>query len=167
MKTPSSGAARHRRCLDAIAGRPADRAPSYLPAISCSVSSQILGRPAHTGTASLHYTEVLAWWNGEAAHAEFEAKLVEDLVAIHRALEPGLVRLKLMLQADGGIWCAEALAASGLPRVMLGGGDMADNRGPVYSVKCFREIVLPAYRHLLARCAELGIHYAFRSDGNL
>jgi hypothetical protein len=287
MTFPSSAPARHRRCLDTLAGRSVDRTPNYLPAISCSVASQILGRPAHTGTASLHYAEVLAWWNGEAAHAEFEAKLAEDLVAIHRALdldvfrfpwrmnvkpfarpdeytfligdpkgeygvwrynpdsadfgrverrgapppaeddlqrelermetataestgmprvlspsyaekvrklseeffvpfnggaitagleeenmvalalEPGLVRRKLMLQADGGIWCAEALAASGFPRVMLGGGDMADNRGPVYSVKCFREIVLPAYRHLLARCAELGIHYAFRSDGNL
>jgi uroporphyrinogen-III decarboxylase len=89
----------------------------------------------------------------------------EDLMPL--AEEPDLVLRKLMVQAEAVIRSAEALAASGLPRVMLGGGDMADNRGPVYSVKCFREIVLPAYRRLLARCAELGIHYAFRSDGNL
>ncbi|MFZ4694538.1 MAG: uroporphyrinogen decarboxylase family protein [Verrucomicrobiia bacterium] len=284
---PPSVSIRHQRCLDAIAGRPVDRAPTYIPAISCSVASHLLGRPVYTGTASLHYAEVLAWWNGEAAHAEFEAKLAEDLVAIHRALdldvirfpwrknekpfahpdehtfligdpkgdygvwrynpdsadfgmverhrtappaeddlqrevdqiaarlasesrpppafppayleearklnaeffvpfnggaiaaglqeehmvalalEPDLVRRKLGIQAEFGVRLAEALAASGLPRVMLGGGDMADNRGPVYSVKCFREVVLPAYRRLLSRCAELGIHYAFRSDGNL
>jgi hypothetical protein len=264
-----------------------DRAPAYLTAMSCSVASEILGRPALSGTGSLHYAEVLAWWNGDAAHAEFEAKLAEDLLALHRALDldvfrfpwrknerpfarpdehtfligdpkgdygvwrydpesadfglferhraappseddlrrqvermeaaeaeasrgppalgaaylekagklngeffvpfnggsitvglepedlmavaldPELVARKLETQARSGARWAEALAASGLPRVMLGGGDMADNRGPVYSVKHFRELVLPPYRRLLARCAELGVHYAFRSDGNL
>ena len=283
----SSVSARHQRCLDAIAGRAVDRAPTYMPGIACSVASQILGRPAHTGTHSLHYAEVLAWWNGEAAHAEFEAQVHEDLVAIHRALdidvcrfpwrmnvkpfahpdentfligdpngdygvwkyvpesvsfgmvehhrasppseddlrvevekmeawftgesrtppalsegylesagslneeffvpfnggsiavpldeenlmamlmEPELVSRKLMVQAGAGIRWAEALAASPLPKVMLGGGDMADNRGPVYSKACFQEVVLPSYRRLLGRCAELGIHYVFRTDGNL
>ena len=262
-----------------------DRTPAYIPGIACSVASQILGRPAFTGTHSLHYAEVLAWWNGEAAHAEFEAKLHEDLVAIHRVLdidvyrfpwrmnekpfahpdentfligdpqgnygvwkyvpesvsfgmveehratphaeddlcrevealeswiaesprfsfsddalessrslrqeffvpfnggsiavaldeenlvamllEPDLIHRKLMVQSEAGIRWAEALASSPLPKVMLGGGDLADNRGPVYSTACFQEIVLPAYRQLLDRCAELNIHYVFRTDGNL
>lgn len=255
--------------------------------IACSVASQILGRKAHTGTHSLHYAEVLAWWNGDAAHAEFEAQLSEDLMEIHHAfdldvyrfpwrmnvkpfarpdentfligepkgdyevwryvpesvsfgmvehhraipatedtlrreveqmeasmaeeskiqpslsagyiestlaftreffvpfngggiavpldeenlmsllLEPELVRRKLMVQAGAAIRWAEALASSPLPKVMLGGGDMADNRGPVYSQTCFQDLVLPAYRRLLDRCAELGVHYVFRSDGNL
>ncbi len=258
-----------------------------MPAIACSVASLILGRPAYTGTHSLHYAEVLARWNGEAAHAEFEAQLHEDMLAIHRALdidvcrfpwrmnvkpfahpdentfligdprgdwevwkyvpssvsfgmveqhrsappadddlrrevenmeaylaeisttpalfssdhlesvkrlneeffvpfnggsiavaldeenlmamllEPDLVRRKLMVQCGIGIRWAEALAASTLPKVMLGGGDMADNRGPVYSVTCFQEIVMPAYHRLLDRCAGLGVHYVFRTDGNL
>jgi len=83
---------RHQRCLDAIAGRAVDRAPTYLPGIACSVASQILGRPAYTGTHSLHFAEVLAWWNGDAAHADFEAKLKEDLVAIHRMLDIDVYR---------------------------------------------------------------------------
>ncbi|MEI8312796.1 MAG: uroporphyrinogen decarboxylase family protein [Verrucomicrobiota bacterium] len=287
MEASSSVSPRHQRCLDAIAGRAVDRAPTYIPGIACSVASQILGRKAYTGTHSLHYAEVLAWWNGEAAHAEFEAQLSEDLLSIHRALdidvyrfpwrmsvkpfahpdentfligdpdgdygvwkyvpesvsfgmvehhraippteddlkqevekmeawlaeesgtppslsagyiesaqalnqeffvpfnggsiavpldeenlmamllEPELVSRKLMVQAGAGIRWAEALAASPLPKVMLGGGDMADNRGPVYSQACFQEVVLPAYRRLLGRCAELGVHYVFRTDGNL
>ena len=44
---------------------------------------------------------------------------------------------------------------------------MAGNRGPLYSVKSFREVVLPAYKHLLQHLNALGIHYVFRSDGNL
>jgi len=56
------------------------------------VASQILGRPAYTGTHSLHFAEVLAWWNGDAAHADFEAKLKEDLVAIHRMLDIDVYR---------------------------------------------------------------------------
>jgi len=282
-----TSSARHRRCLDAIAGRTVDRAPAYMPGIACSVASQILGRKAHTGTHSLHYAEVLAWWNGEAAHAEFEEQVSRDLVDIHRALdidvcrfpwrmnvkpfahpdentfligdpdgdyevwkyvpesvsfgmveshratppaeddlrnevgkleawlaeelqnqpslsagyiesaqalngeffvpyngggiavpldeenlmamvlEPELVRRKLMVQAGAAIRLAEALASSPLPKVMIGGGDMADNRGPVYSQTCFEEVVLPAYRVLLDRCAELDVHYVFRTDGNL
>ncbi len=89
----------------------------------------------------------------------------ENLVAM--LLEPELVSRRLMVQAGAAIRLAEALASSPLPKVMLGGGDMADNRGPVYSQSCFEEVVLPAYRVLLDRCAELDVQYVFRTDGNL
>jgi hypothetical protein len=64
-----------------------------MPAIACSVASEILGRPAHTGTGSLRYAEVAAWADGEAAHAEFEAQMIEDVVAIHRALDVDVLRM--------------------------------------------------------------------------
>lgn len=35
---------------------------------------------------------MLAWWNGEAAHAEFEAQIHEDRVAIDRALDIDVCR---------------------------------------------------------------------------
>ena len=84
---------RPQRCLDTLAGCAVDRAPLHVPAIACSVSSIILGRPAHTGTGSLRYAEVAAWAEGEAAHAEFEARLFEDVVAVTRALDVDVLRM--------------------------------------------------------------------------
>lgn len=132
-----------------------------------SANAEASRTPPNLGAAYLEKArklneEFFVPFNGGAITAGLEA---EDLMAL--VLEPELAGRRTMAQAEAGIRSAEALAASGLPKVMLGGGDMADNRGPVYSVKHFREIVLPAYRRLLARCAELGIHYVFRSDGNL
>lgn len=280
-------AARHQRCLNAIAAQPGDRAPTYIPAIACEVASKILGRPAHTGTGSLHYAEVSAWAKGGAAHAEFEARLCQDIIELHRILDIDVIRMpwrmnirpsaqlddntfvfgdlngdhrvcrynpqtadfgelrrvvvtpptetdpaiileqlekdlatiqsaapdvpsswldfyqmagdeffvvytgggvtvgmseqdlmdlalipkvvgcSLMLQSSRAIRQAEGLIQHGCPRVMLGGGDLASNTGLLYSPKQFREVVLPAYRHLTDRMNALGVHYAFRSDGNL
>jgi hypothetical protein len=92
-QAPADTHPRLTRCLDAIAGRKVDRAPLHVPAIACSVASEILGRPAHTGTGSLRYGEVAAWADGEAAHADFEAQLIEDVVAIHRALDVDVLRM--------------------------------------------------------------------------
>ncbi|MBI4023497.1 MAG: hypothetical protein HY360_00855 [Verrucomicrobia bacterium] len=286
---------RHQRCAAAIEGKPVDRAPTYIPAIACQVASQILGRAVHTGTGSLHYAEVLAWSQGEAAHEDFEAQFWEDIVAIHRALDidvfrmpwrmnmkpaaqtdeytfvfgdpagdhsiwrynpvsadfgesarvspprqeqgktaslseddldksierleadleneitvrsrvldahleiwrklgdeffvicngggiglehtetemmflalaPGLIRRKLMRQAECGIALGRGLVHSGCPAVLVGGGDLAGNQGLIYSPKSFREVVLPACKHLLNHLNPLGAHYIFRSDGNL
>ena len=84
---------RLQRCLDTLSCRAVDRAPLHLPAIACSVASAILGRPAHTGTGSLRYAEVAAWADGAAAHAEFEARMFEDVVAVHRALDVEVLRM--------------------------------------------------------------------------
>lgn len=78
-----------------LEGKPADRLPMYCPTIACDVSSAILGRPVHTGYHSLSFAECRAWVNGEAAHAEFEQKLFEDLIAIHRELKWDVIRLPL------------------------------------------------------------------------
>ncbi|MBW7895402.1 MAG: hypothetical protein H3C27_09840 [Opitutaceae bacterium] len=84
---------RVNRCRATLACQPVDRAPLYTPAISCVVASEILGRPAHTGTGSLHYAEVAAWADGAAAHADFEGRFYEDLVAVHRALDLDVLRM--------------------------------------------------------------------------
>lgn len=84
---------RLRRCQATLACQPVDRAPVYAPAISCGVASEVLGRPVHTGTGSLHYAEVAAWADGEAAHAEFAARLEEDLVAVHEAFDMDVLRM--------------------------------------------------------------------------
>ena len=275
------------RCLATLECREADRAPLYTTAISCQVSSAILGRPVHTGTGSLHYAEVAAWADGEAAHAEFEARLIENLVEVYRILdidvlrmpwrmnqrpdarldeftfrfgpesgehtlwqyqpvtadfspihhsprakspesrlqqeveqleaamadpriaaqnsvapiaalwrrygrefyvcgagagigvglepdalellvtEPDLVRRRSLLQADYAIAVGRALIEAGCPPIMLGGGDLAGTNGPFYSPAMFRELVLPGYIRALTELNRIGVHYAFRSDGNL
>lgn len=276
-----------RRCVATLGCRETDRAPLYAPAISCGVASAILGRPVHTGTGSLHFAEVAAWADGKDAHAEFEARLADDIVAIHRALdldvlrmpwrmnvrpdarideitfrfgpesgehtvwqyqpatadfspiyqsprvappevrlkneisrlesaatnpglvaraeiesvvnlwrryggeffvvgatahigvgldpedlelmvtEPELVRSRCMLQADIAISLGRAIVEAGCPPVIFGGGDLAGNQGPFYSPAMFRELVLPGYLKALGALNAMGVHYFFRSDGNL
>lgn len=280
---------RHERVARTLRGEPTDRAPAYVCGIASSVASAILGRKAHTGGGELRYAEVAAWADGEQAHAEFEARTLDDLQAIGRALdldvfrmpwrmnsrptrridkhtflfgdengahsiwrykpqsddfgavktvhaprvgsawleeevaraearlaqpfdpdaparefaaeqarfgreffvvangggisvgydpdylmalseEPDLMRRLMLAQAEGGIRKGEALARLAdkpSPVVLLGGGDLADTKKPFYSPEAFRDVVLPAYVRLVRRLDALGIHYVFRSDGNL
>ena len=267
--------------------REVDREPFYTTAISCDVSSALLGRPVHTGTGSLRFAEVAAWADGEAAHAEFEERMIEALVEVYRILdidvlrmpwrmnqrpdarldeltfrfgpesgehtiwryepatadfspiyesprtaspevrlqqevermeeamadpmvaarnhvapiadlwrrhgheffvcgagagigvgldpeafellvtEPELIRRKMLLQADLAIAVGRALIEAGCPPVMMGGGDLAGTNGPFYSPAMFRDLVLPGYIKALTELNRIGVHYAFRSDGNL
>jgi hypothetical protein len=270
-----------------IAGRPVDRVPTFILSISCQVASQLLGRPAYTGTGELHYYEVRAWAQGEQAHDEFERQLEQDVLAIHRhldvdvlhppwrmnrrptkqldehtflfgdladcyevwryapasgdfacietggpaiepeqalleqveqlemraaagdatvkaaaarfgeqqrrygeqfafigggagisvghdpnslmalALSPDLMARKTMAQARLGIALGTALREAGGFPVLFGGGDLAGAAGPIYSPAAFAQVVLPAYQRLLAHLNTLGVHYVFRSDGNI
>jgi uroporphyrinogen decarboxylase len=89
----------------------------------------------------------------------------DNLVMI--AVEPDLVRRKVMLQAEHGRAFGRALAKSPYPLVLVGGGDLAGNNGPIYSPESFRQIMLPALKHMMEEFKNCGIHYVFRSDGNL
>jgi uroporphyrinogen decarboxylase len=269
-----------------IEGHTADRVPAYTPTIACDVASKILGREVNTGGPALWYAEARAWALGDEAHAEFEHRYEQDLLALHRELEievfrygyrrnvrptaqldehtflygdpdgvhqvwrwdvdvlnfcrtkdttprrqpedwPELARRtqdaveakveatrasaglqearlqarlgqEMMVVAGGGgfsvgvdeaslMACAlepgavgdildcqlevalaqvESIAARGI-KVILGGGDMADKNGPMYSPRMFREFMLPRLRTFSARCQELGVHYVWRSDGNI
>lgn len=89
----------------------------------------------------------------------------DDLMMV--ALEPGLVRRKVMLQARRALAYGEALAETPWPRVLIAGGDMAGTDGPFYSPQSFREIMLPACKFLMEGLAKVGVHYVFRTDGNM
>lgn len=280
------GRIRRLRCEATLRGDVTDRAPTYLTAMACGVASQLLGRPAFTGTGSLRFAEVAAWADGEAAHAEFEERMIADLVDLQRLLDidvlrmpwrmnerpdaridehtfrfgpedgehsiwqyhpatadfsavrqvrlqspedrlrsevialeklaadpmpaaraaiapavelwrrhgdefyvcsagagigvgfeaeeletlvtaPGWVKTKTMLQAEIAIAIGRAVLEAGLPPVMAGGGDLAGSAGPIYSPAMFRDLVLPAYVRAVGELNRMGIHYYFRSDGNL
>ena len=82
------------------------------------------------------------------------------------ALEPGAVGDILDCQLEVALAQAEGIAARGI-KVVLGGGDMADKNGPMYSPRMFRELLLPRLKTFSARCQELGLHYVWRTDGNI
>ena len=52
-------------------------------------------------------------------------------------------------------------------QVMLGGGDMASYKGPMYSPRAFREIILPRLKRVVDACHAHGKYYFFASDGDL
>ncbi len=81
--------------------------------------------------------------------------LVPDLVAAYLDAQVEIGRQQLQLQAKLGL------------RIAWAGGDLADNKGPVYGPKFFRRVVLPRYRRIIAAAHDLGMKYLFRSDGNI
>ena len=81
-------------------------------------------------------------------------------------LEPAAV--EDILDCDLAVALAEldAIAARGIG-VVLGGGDMADKNGTIYSPELFRRFMLPRWKRIAERSRELSLHYVWRSDGNL
>ena len=69
-----------------------DKMPFMVPAIACTVASEILGRPTYGGTDSIHFAEELSLYYGDSAHAEFEEKYIEDAAALAKALRVDIVR---------------------------------------------------------------------------
>lgn len=82
------------------------------------------------------------------------------------ALQPGAVGDILDCQLEVALAQMEGIAARGI-KVVLGGGDMADKNGPMYSPSMFRSLILPRLKVLAARCRELGLHYVWRTDGKI
>lgn len=72
--------------------RKPDRMPLYIPTVACSVASELLGYPAHTGGDSLHFKEECSWTLGESAHDEFVHKYREDTLALARKLGVDVAR---------------------------------------------------------------------------
>jgi len=79
---------------------------------------------------------------------------------------PDMVERLLDLQAERDIRTVEAVSALDV-RVVLGGLDLANNIGPLYSPRAFRELVVPRVRRIVDACRRLGMYYFFASDGNL
>ncbi|MHB9138400.1 MAG: uroporphyrinogen decarboxylase family protein [Victivallaceae bacterium] len=81
-------------------------------------------------------------------------------------LEPGAVSDILDCQLEMALACATANARRG-QKVLLGGGDMADNNGTLYSPETFAELQMPRLKKFTAYAKSLGLHYCWRSDGKL
>lgn len=82
------------------------------------------------------------------------------------ALVPEIVGEYLRAQAELGCLQLDSAARLGI-RIIWGGGDLADNRGPLYGPKFFKRYVLPCYKRIADHAHNLGLKYLFRSDGNL
>ena len=84
---------RHERCEKTIRCEATDRAPRYITGMADDVASEIVGRPIHAGTGLLHYAETLVTMQGEAAHQEFEERLLEGLAELFRTLDIDVYRI--------------------------------------------------------------------------
>ncbi|MCC6679717.1 MAG: hypothetical protein IT445_02335 [Phycisphaeraceae bacterium] len=89
----------------------------------------------------------------------------DDLLRL--AEDPASMLNSTMQQADTAIEFGRQIKASGVSSVMLGGGDLAGSTGPMYSPASFRQVMLPALRQAMNALNDMGIHYVFRTDGNL
>lgn len=69
-----------------------DRMPMYIPTIACSVASNILGKPVHTGSDSLQFYEELSWTQSENAHEDFVGAVQENIILLNRTLGADIVR---------------------------------------------------------------------------
>ena len=120
--------------------------------------------------------------NAGLAEAQLQARLGEEMMVIAgggglslgvdepslmaAALEPQAVGDILDCQLEIALAQMEAIARRGI-KVVLGGGDMADKNGPLYSPQMFRRLMLPRLKKLAERCRELGLHYVWRTDGKI
>lgn len=91
---------------------------------------------------------------------------VDEASMMACVLEPGAVADLLDCQLELAKASADACKARGI-KVMLGGGDMADNSGTMYSPAIFRELVLPRLKAFTKYCRQLDLHYVWRSDGKV
>ncbi len=81
-------------------------------------------------------------------------------------LRRGLVERLLDVQVERAKKTVQAAAPLGV-RVVLGGMDLANNRGPMYSPKIFQQLIVPRLKQIVEFCHQLGMYYFFASDGNL
>lgn len=82
------------------------------------------------------------------------------------ALRPDLVGRLLDVQAEQAVRNVRCLAGMGV-RILMGGGDLASNRGPFYSPGAFRELMAPRLRRISEACHQAGGFHLFASDGDL
>ena len=80
-------------------------------------------------------------------------------------LQPELVEMYLDYQLRQSLALIEEAAKHGVDFIM-GGGDLADDRGPIYSPYLFEKITLPRFKKLISFCHKMGLFYIFRTDGN-
>lgn len=79
---------------------------------------------------------------------------------------PDLVARYLDARAARAVKTVHLLAELGF-RYLWGGDDFASNKGPFYSPRAFRALVLPRLQRITAACRAHGAYHLFASDGNL
>lgn len=82
------------------------------------------------------------------------------------ALRPDLVKRHIEIQTEYTLRRVDSYRDVTGP-IMLGGGDMAWNEGPIYSPKFFREVMTPGFTRITEACRAIGKCHCFASDGNL
>ncbi|MCD6219134.1 hypothetical protein J7K43_01970 [Candidatus Calescamantes bacterium] len=80
-------------------------------------------------------------------------------------LEPELVEEYLEQQTEYVLEWIRLQSEHGIDFI-LGGADIADNRGPIYSPKLFRRFILPRLKRITDFAHKLGLPYVYRTDGN-
>jgi len=84
----------HRERIEAaFALRPTDRVPLFDQTVFSNVASAALGRPLDVGGGQLRYKEVCSWLAGEAAHAEFVDKMLQDVAWLYRQVGYDMIRM--------------------------------------------------------------------------
>lgn len=81
-------------------------------------------------------------------------------------LRPDLVTRYLNIQVKKAIKDISYLSKIGV-KFIFGGGDLASDKGPLYSPVIFRKFLLPSIKEITDTCHKLGVFYLFGSDGNL
>jgi len=79
---------------------------------------------------------------------------------------PDLVGRMLDVQVEESIKDGRVAAGMGLT-MLFGGGDFANDSGPMYSPKIFHEFVLPRLKRISEFCRGVRAHHFFGSDGNV
>ncbi len=82
--------------------------------------------------------------------------------------DPEVVGAYLDVQLEQATRSIRKQAEMGV-RVIWGGGDFADNHGPIYGPEVFRDLMLPRLARLMEFChdGDIDVRYFFRSDGDL
>lgn len=81
-------------------------------------------------------------------------------------LRPDLVLRLLDLQVERATRNVDFLVQFGF-RYFFGGGDFASNKGPMYSLRVFKDFLLPRLQRISEMCHERGVYHLFASDGDL
>ena len=81
------------------------------------------------------------------------------------ALRPELIEIELDYQLEQSISLIKESAKHGADFI-LGGGDLATNKGLIYSPTIFRKMVWPRFKKIVEVSHQYNLPYIFRSDGN-
>ena len=87
----------------------------------------------------------------------------QQLMAV--ALWPDLMARLLMAQAEQIAAKIPALAQSGM-QVNFNNYDFCSNQGPAFSPEAFRDVVMPALKHIVDACHQNDMYFFYASDGN-